>query len=280
MLPRHLDEIEALNHQVVFLQHESDGLPVAASEIKAVMCNSLFTYHLENQFSRLKLVQATSAGLDRLPVKALTSRGVRVKAAQDVYSPAIAEFVLLLILQIYKKSAVMFAQQQRHMWMKRRELKELTGLTACIVGYGSIGKEVAARLRPFGVNINPIGRSISPNDRDKALSTADIVILSAPLTPETFHLMDGPRLSLMKKGSILINVSRGQLVDETALIQLLNEDHFEGVGLDVFEDEPLATNSPLWDYERVIVTPHNSFVSDRSTDRLVSLFIKSIGEVL
>ncbi len=277
---RQLERIEASGHQVAFLQDESGELPVAAAEVEAVLCNSLFAHHPEGQFAHLRLVQATSAGLDRLPVEALTSRGVRVEPARDVYSAAIAEFVLLLILQIYKKSAVLFAQQRRRLWVKQRDLKELTDLTACVVGFGGIGKEVATRLEPFGVRIVSVGRCSTSDQVDHEITTADIVILSAPLTPETFHLMDGRRLSLMKRGSVLINVARGQLVDEVALIRLLDEDHFLGVGLDVFDHEPLACDNQLWNYERVIITPHNSFVSDKSTDRLISLFLKNIVEVL
>lgn len=274
-----MESIEAPGHQVAFLQNEVDQLPVIASDVEAILCNSLFTHHPEDQFVNLRLVQATSAGLDRLPVDALASRGVRVEPARGVYSAAIAEFVLLMILQIYKKSAVFFKQQQRRLWLKQRDLKELTELTACIVGYGSIGMEVAMRLKSFEVGIVPIGSGASPYQIDQEIARADIVILTAPLTPETFHLMDERRLSLMKKGSVLINVARGELVDEGSLIKLLEDDHFLGVGLDVFESEPLVYDHRLWDYESVIITPHNSFVSDKSADRLTSLFLENIKKV-
>lgn len=262
------------------MQQESEELPVAASDVEVVMCNSLFDHHPVPSFSSLKLVQATSAGLDRLPLDALAANGVRVEPARDVYSPAIAEFVMLLLLQIFKASSSMLSRQRRREWHKERGLRELTGLTACIVGLGSIGREVAARLKPFGLSITSIGRGTSSQNKDHFLATADIVILSAPLTPETYHLMDGRRLAAMRKDSVLINVARGQLIDEAALINLLDQGHFYGVGLDVFENEPLSPASPLWDCDRVIVTPHNSFVSDKSTDRLVELLIRNLGELL
>ncbi|MDN6679001.1 MAG: D-2-hydroxyacid dehydrogenase [Yaniella sp.] len=260
------------------MQQESSALPVAASDMDVVMCNSLFDHHPVSSFSRLKLVQATSAGLDRLPLEELATIGVRVEPARDVYSPAIAEFVMLLLLQIFKASSSMLSRQQRREWQKERGLRELTGLTACIVGLGSIGREVATRLTPFGISITSIGRGTSSDDRDQRLATADIVILSAPLTPETYHFMDSRRLASMQKNSVLINVARGQLVDEAELIKLLDQGHFYGVGLDVFENEPLPPDSQLWDYDRVIVTPHNSFVSDQSADRLVSLLIRNLSE--
>lgn len=275
-----MQEIELAGHEVVYMQHENAQLPVSPSEIRAVLCNSLFDYHPVKLFTSLEFVQATSAGLDRLPLRELKDREVIVKRASGVYSPAIAEFVVLLILQIYKKSWSISANQRNHTWKKERDLRELTNRTACIFGFGSIGREIAARLKPFGINIRAIGRATQSSVIDQEIATADILVLSLPLTDETIRIMDLRRLASMREDSVIINISRGQLIDQNALIKLLDEGMFLGVGLDVFESEPLDSASALWDYERVFVSSHNSFVSDKSSDRLASLFLKGVGEFL
>lgn len=276
----HLRDIEESGRRVAFMQQENEQLPVSPSEVEAVMCNSLFDHQSVDDFSRLRLVQATSAGLDRMPIASLESKGVAVEPARGVYSPAMAEFVMLLILQLYKKGSALRDNQNRKIWEKERDLRELTGRSACIVGYGSVGREVASRLRAFGVSIMAIGSATANDVVDEMLSAADIVVLSLPLTASTVNFLSSRRLSLMRSDSVLINVSRGQIVDEAALIEQLHCGRFFGVGLDVFESEPLDPSSALWSCGRVIVTPHNSFVSDRSADRLVQLFLNNIGKFL
>ena len=162
---------------------------------------------------------------------------------------------------------------------------ELTDKTAAIIGYGNVGTEIAKRLKAFGVTVISVDKqvkkdeyvdeSILIDDLDAVLEKSDIIVLTLPLTYETRHLINIDKIKVMKDDAVLINVSRGGIVAETALIKSLIEDKFLGVALDVFEEEPL-NESPLWDYEKVIITPHNSFVSDKVNERLFELMIENL----
>lgn len=284
-----LAQLKSLGYELVFQKDEKAELSFDPATIDAVVCTNLFMYHDVLHFENLKRIQLTSVGMDRVPVEAIRSRGIALFNAGGVYSAPIAEWVVLMILEVYKKSRVLFAQQNQHIWEKQRRVLELTGKTATIVGYGSIGREVAKRLKSFDVHVIGVHRRpvdlghadelIMIRDLDQALAMSDIVVLTIPLTEETRNLFDSERLSRIQSGAVLVNVSRGAVIDETALVEAIRAGHFLGVALDVFEEEPLKAESPLWDMENVIVTPHNSFVSDRVNDRLFELMVKNLEPV-
>lgn len=168
---------------------------------------------------------------------------------------------------------------------KHRGLLELAGKTVCIVGCGSVGTACAKRFRGFDCRIVGVNRSLRENacyDRmlpmeqlDEALPEADVVVLALPLTAETTHLMNRERFQKMKPGTILVNIARGGIVDTEALIQALNE-RLGGAVLDVFEEEPLEKDSPLWQMENVLLTPHNSFVGDGNRERLSRVIMNNL----
>jgi len=163
------------------------------------------------------------------------------------------------------------------------------GKTVAIIGYGSVGAEIAKRLKAFGVNVISVNRqiredeyldeSILIDDLDAALVKSDIIILTLPLTDETRHLINKDKIRLMKDKTVLINVSRGGLIEETELIEALETGKFLGVALDVFEEEPLNESS-FWDFENVIITPHNSFVSDKVNERLFGAIFDNLSSCL
>ena len=274
-----LNMIQSLGYEVTFVQDERVPLDIDVSEFEAVVCNSLFLYNDITRFKKLEFIQLTSAGLDRVPLDYLKEKGIKLFNAKGVYSIPMAEWVVLKILEIYKKSRVFYKNQELHKWEKQRDLLELTDKTAAIIGYGSVGTEIAKRLKAFGANVISVDRqvkeddyvdeSILIDDLDAALEKSDVIILTLPLTAETKHLINEEKIKVMKDNAVLINVSRGGIIDETALIESLKEDKFLGVALDVFEEEPL-NESPLWDFENVIITPHNSFVSDKVNERLLN----------
>ena len=281
-----LNMIQSLGYEVTFVQDERVPLDIDVSEFEAVVCNSLFLYNDITRFKKLEFIQLTSAGLDRVPLDYLKEKGIKLFNAKGVYSIPMAEWVVLKILEIYKKSRVFYKNQELHKWEKQRDLLELTDKTAAIIGYGSVGTEIAKRLKAFGANVISVDRqvkeddyvdeSILIDDLDAALEKSDVIILTLPLTAETKHLINEEKIKVMKDNAVLINVSRGGIIDETALIESLKEDKFLGVALDVFEEEPL-NESPLWDFENVIITPHNSFVSDKVNERLFELMIKNLN---
>ena len=281
-----LSNLEPLGYEIVFVQDERKALNIDVSDIDAVVCNSLFIYNDIKEFKNLRIIQLTSAGLDRVPLDYINEKGIQLFNARGVYSIPMAEWVTLKILEIYKKSRVFYKNQVQHKWEKQRNLLELTDKTAAIIGYGNVGKEIAKRLKAFGVTVISVDKQVKEDeyideailidDIDAALEKSDIIVLTMPLTDETKHLINEEKIKVIKDDAVLINVSRGEIIDETALIESLNKDKFLGVALDVFEEEPLS-ESPLWDFEQVIITPHNSFVSDKVKERLFELMIENLS---
>lgn len=284
--PEQLNTIYSLGYDIKFVQDERAALEIDVSNIDVVVCNNLFLYNDISKFKNLKFIQLTSSGLDKVPLAYIKEKGIKIFNAKGVYSVPIAEWTILKILEIYKKSKEFYKAQQNHKWEKQRNLLELTDKTACIVGFGSIGSEIAKRLKAFNVKVIGIGRrEIEPKFIDEyylidnineGLYKSDIVILTLPLTNETTKLIDKEMIESMKNKSILINVSRGGIIDEAALIDAIQQGKFLGVALDVFEKEPLRENNLLWDFENVIITPHNSFVSDKIDQRLLSLILDNL----
>ncbi len=269
--------------------HADETAPVVDPEqYEVVIAYDLFRANPIEQFTNLKYLQITSAGLDHLPLSEINQRGIVLKNARGVYSAPMAEFALCGVLQLYKKSRQFAAAQAAHRWERLRGIQEIAGKTVCVIGAGSIGNEIARRFAAFdaeviGVDIarvkSPYFAEVLLADRlDEALSRADIVALTLPLMRSTRHMFDAARLSAIKPGALFVNVARGSLVDEAALVAALQNGSLAGAVLDVFEQEPLPEASPLWDMPNVIVTPHNSFLAEsnsRAMFRVVSANLRA-----
>lgn len=277
-------DLEALGYSIVFLQNERDELPCDPNEIDAVICNGLFLCHPIGEFGKLKLIQLTSAGLDRVPLDYIEAHGIRLYNAAGVYSIPLAEFALSGVLDLYKQKVAFRKSQAAHRWEKRRDLLELFGKRVLIVGCGGVGRACAERFSAFGCKVSgvdvasidsPLFDRVFPiGEIGNVLPEYDVIVLSLPLTSETERLFDGRLFSRMKDGAVFVNLARGGLVDVPALLAHLGR--FRGAVLDVFPTEPLDPSSPLWDEEKVIVTPHNSFVSDGNAERLRRLIHQNL----
>ncbi|MBQ9973413.1 MAG: D-2-hydroxyacid dehydrogenase [Oscillospiraceae bacterium] len=282
---QYLDELRRLGHSVCFLQQERDTLPCAYNWVEGVIANGLFLHHPIENFTNLRYIQLTSAGFDRVPMDYIRDHGITVHNARGVYSIPMAEFALSGVLQLYKQMNFFRCNQQQHRWEKHRGLAELYGKTVCIVGCGSVGTECAGRFDAFGCDV--LGVDLCPRQDaayrsivglehlDEVLPRAHVVVLTLPLTEDTRHLFDAERLALMQQGSILVNIARGAVVDTRALISAL-ENKLGGAVVDVFEEEPLEASSPLWAMDHVVLTPHNSFVSDGNADRLKTVIFTNL----
>lgn len=280
-----LNEIENMGHSVVFMQNEVDSLPCSYGEIEGVICNGLFLHHSIEKFTSLRYIQLTSAGFDRVPMGYVQAHGIEIHNARGVYSIPMAEFAISGVLQLYKRSRFFYENQKKCVWEKHRGILELYGKTVCIVGCGSVGTECAKRFQAFGCKV--IGVDLYPRediayekiypllDLDNCLPQADVVVLTLPLTEETRHMMNGQRFEKMKIGSVLVNIARGAVVSEQALLKAVDS-KLSGAVLDVFEEEPLSAESPLWQKENVILTPHNSFVGDGNLFRLCEVVLKNL----
>ena len=280
----YISEIEKQGHKVKFMQFEKDELPCLYEWVEGVVCNGLFLNHEIEKFTNLKYIQLTSAGFDRVPMDYVKEHNIEIHNARGVYSIPMAEFAVASVLQLYKQMEHFRENQKKHVWNKHRSLLELYGKTVCILGCGSVGTECAKRFSAFGCKVVGVDLYLREdenyeemyhlNDLNEVLPQADVLILTLPLTDETKHLMNRERFALLKTGAVLVNIARGAVVDTDALIE--NLDKLGGAVLDVFEQEPLEQDSLLWDGEKVIVTPHNSFVGDGNCKLLGNLIVNNL----
>lgn len=282
-----LNALRQKGHDLILMQNEADTLPAKANEVQGIICNGLFLHHSLDAFPQLRYIQLTSAGYDRVPMDEVAQRGIRICNARGVYSVPMAEFALCGVLQLYKQSAFFLENQRQHHWEKHRRVLELAGQTVCVIGCGSVGQACARvfaalgcrllGLDPFPCN-DPAFEQVSKLDcAAEILAQADVVILTLPLTEQTRYFFDAAHFALLKPGAVLVNIARGAVVDTEALIQALGGS-LGGAVLDVFEEEPLGADSPLWGMSNVVLTPHNSFVSNRNADRLAEIIMCNLEQ--
>ncbi len=282
----HFAEIEAHGHTIRFLQQEADNLPCDPAWAEGVICNGLFQHHPIEQFQNLRFIQLTSAGFDRVDLDYVNAHGIEIHNARGVYSIPMAEFAVCGVLQLYKQTRFFYENQKAHKWEKHRGLLELNGKTVAILGCGSVGTECAKRFQAFGCRV--LGVDLYPRDDEayerilplreleEILPLTDVLVLTVPLVAETTHLMNRNRLSLLSETAVVVNISRGKVLDEQALCELLISGKICGAVLDVFEQEPLETDSILWNVENAVLTPHNSFVSELNNGRLTKIILEGL----
>lgn len=285
-----LQALRALGAELVFQKDERGAPETDFAAVDAVVCNGLFLYHEITEFKNLKFVQLTSAGLDRVPIDYIQEKGIKLYNARGVYSVPMAEWALCGVLSLYKHLNAFSEKQKNHLWEKDREVRELSGDTALIVGCGSVGTECAVRFKAFGMRViaadivkpqsDAYDAYFPMQEIDKALKTADVIVLTLPLTEDTRGFFHGERFSHCKNGAILVNIARGAVVKEKDLTYALVSGNLGGAVLDVFADEPLPQESPLWEMENVVITPHNSFVSPKNNERLFSVMLQNIETFL
>lgn len=283
-----LASLKSAGFDITYVQNELQTLDIDCSVFDAVVCNSLFEYNDIDKFTNLKAVQLTSAGYDRVPVSIFAQKGIALFNAKGVYNIPMAEWALLKTLEIYKDSRFFYKNQEQKNWNKHRSLRELFGKTVLIIGTGNIGQECAKRFKAFGTKVlgadifdskcEYIDEFFYMDSLQTAVKLCDVAVLCLPLTDKTEHLINEELLALFKDDAVIINISRGKVINESALIKTLEQGRLSGVAMDVFEEEPLPQQSPLWSMPKVYITPHNSFVSDMINERLFELIYKNLTE--
>lgn len=285
-----IKEISDFGIDVTFLQYEDSQFEFDSRKIEAVVCNGLFLHHNLAEFPSLKYIQLTSAGLDRVPINSIAERGIILHNARGVYSVPIAEWVICKLLDCYKRSAYFIDRQRGHDWTKNREILELSGKKAAVLGAGSVGMEISKRLECFGVGV--IGYDVFTNTRPHFseirnisefgtdIEDYDIVIITLPLTEETYHMFGLTLLEKLRNSSVIINVARGSIINEKDMIAFLERRCDVTAILDVFEEEPLSTSSEIWSLPNVIVTPHNSFISEGNNERMFGVIKTNLQNYL
>jgi D-2-hydroxyacid dehydrogenase (NADP+) len=240
----------------------------------------------------LKWIQLTSAGADRLLQSGIVGTSVIVTTASGLHATPIGEYVLTVMLMFAKGAPRFLRAQLRREWARFMP-SELYGKTVGIIGLGNIGGEVARLSKAFGCRVLAIRRSavqrasdehadevLPPSGLPYLLRESDYVVLATPLTAETRGMIAGPQLRMMKPTAVLVNIARGPVVVEADLVRALSEGWIAGAALDVFEREPLPPDSPLWDLENVILTPHISGGTEIYNQRAVAIFTDNIRRFL
>jgi phosphoglycerate dehydrogenase-like enzyme len=287
----------------------------SATEVIAALTREtevLYTFYAAfdpADYPALKWVQFHSAGVDHVLDTPLMRSSVALTTLSGLHAPQIAEYVLASMLAFTRRVPTMLHYQKRAEWPKGRwDLfagRELRGQTVGIVGYGSIGREVARLAKAFDMRVLVSKRDTNdmadsdyrlagvgdvdgtlpdgvygPDRLHGMLRWCDFVVVAAPLTPETRHMIDVAALRAMRPNAYLINIARGELIDEAALARALREGWIAGAGLDVFEEEPLPGDSPLWKLDNVILSPHVAGFSLAYDDRATDLFAQNLSRYL
>lgn len=246
---------------------------------------------------KLRWIHSPAAAVHQLIFPELVNSDVVLTNARDVHGPVVAEHVIALILALAKKIPQAVRLQQRRVWGQQQIWEEpprpgeILDASLGLVGVGSIGREVAKRAAALSMRVmasreHPqkgnagLAKVFGPDQLDELLSQADFVVLAAPVTPNTKGLIDAARLDKMKPDSYLINVSRGSLVDEPALVSALKKKRIAGAALDVFSEEPLPAESPLWNLENILITPHTAGLTEKLWPRHYALFTENLRRYL
>ena len=294
------------------LQRDFPGIDVfrfqdyPEAEVHLPDAEVLITWSLRaEQFVRarkLRWIHSTAAAVHALMIPELVASDVLVTNARSVHGPVVAEHAMAALLAMAHRLPAAMRYQQQHLWAQTNlwrdepRPREVQGATLGLVGVGSIGGEIAKRALAFGMNVVAVrehperGADFVPGNPgtptvlkvvgfealDEVLAQADFVALAAPLTAKTRALFDAERLGRMKKGAFLINVSRGALIDEIALAEALRKRRIAGAALDVFEREPLPSESPLWDLPDLLITPHSAALTDKIWERQYALFAENL----
>jgi D-2-hydroxyacid dehydrogenase (NADP+) len=272
-----------------------DELEKRIHEADVLVVSGLWRNFLLDNAPNLRFIQSIGAGVDQFPQAELRSRGIRLASARGVNRNAVAEHALAHMLALVRHLHTGRDHQRQRQWrgmisdLSQRE-DELDGKTLLIVGLGEIGLRLAQLAKAFNLHVIGIKRDVTksfaavdelhpPDALLSLLPQADFVALTCPLTPETEKLIDAQALAAMKPSAYLINMARGRVVDEPALIEALQARQIAGAGLDTFWDEPLSPDSPLWALPQVLITPHTAGETRRYEEKVIDILLENLGRL-
>jgi D-2-hydroxyacid dehydrogenase (NADP+) len=233
----------------------------------------------------LEWIQVVNAGIDHPVFGLMLDKGLRMTTGSGVTAIPIAQHVMMCLLALARDLPGALERQHQHQWQPR-PIEDLEGRTVGVLGMGPIGAEAARLAEHFGMNAIGMRRTVTGYEQcetwtferlDELLGLVDDLVLALPLTDDTRHLIGAREFALMRRGARVVNIGRGELIDEAAMVTALQSGQLGGAGLDVFTKEPLATESPLWDMPNVIITPHTSGESPLSVRRGSELFIANLA---
>jgi len=257
-----------LQEPVVLADSAQDAAARAAEAEIIVGYNPELDAGLSDRFPRLRWVHSMTSGVDRLPLLHLAERGVTVTNARGIHRTQIAEQIIGMMICFTRRLLLNIRNQRQARWDVGYVPGQLAGKTIAIVGAGSIGGELARKCKAFDMHVIGLRRTAAPREHfdrmetlealPDVLSVSDFVAVLLPLAPDTRHTFDRAAFSRMKPTAIFLNFGRGDVVDEPALVDALRSGTIGGAGLDVFSEEPLPSDHPLWRMEQVILSPHSA----------------------
>jgi len=303
-----LDRLRSVSPRLVVRQHNTSSVDDVPPELwdRVEVLYTISAIPDPARVPDLRWVQLHSAGVNHVRGTPLWASDVTITTASGIHAPTIAEYVLMMMLAFAHRLPRMIYYQGQGEWPSQRWRKfvpqELRGATVGILGYGSIGREIGRLAHAFGMRVLGTRRGIAsestmyelpglaagyepdrlypPDQLAEMLPECDYVALTVPYTSATHHLIDEVALRAMKPTAVLINVARGAVVDETALIRALREGWVAGAALDVFEQEPLPKDSALWTMDNVIISPHVAGFTPDYDDRTTTLFAENLRRYL
>lgn len=278
--------LNAVSEDPAVYRAYSDKENVNFLVIRQGIVNDVLAY-----YPNVRWLQLLNAGFEKVALEVLRQRGICLTNARSVYCTTIAEDVIAKILLLARNYMRHFRDQEQHFWPDDEQLPncnlDLSGRVLGILGAGAIGREIAVRARAFGLVVRGYDPYIGSREGFEAiyqgadglkrlLGESDFVITSLPVTPETVDIINDTTLGYMKPTGYLINVARGAIVDEDALVRTLNSHRIAGAALDVTKTEPLDAGSPLWTAENLMITPHRAAYGDQMQHKMCALIERNI----
>lgn len=274
-----LSELRDLAVEVVVLDESANG---------GERCDGVVTFVHRESFLDVKWVHSIQSGIDHFPQDRFRDAGVVLTNSTGIHGDAIGETVAGYLLAFSRRLHDLVANQQQRNWSQPawNEAWTIAGERACVVGLGTLGRGVVDRITGLGLDVTGVRRTPiptpgvdhvhTPSDLETAVSDARFVVLATPLTDQTRGMVDVSVLSAMREDAYLVNVSRGGVVDQPALVEAISSGEIAGAAMDVFETEPLPESSPLWEMDEVIVSPHCGAFTRDYPDRVATLVAENV----
>jgi len=287
-----IDQIRALGYEVEIVLESNDrdeekkNFCACSKDAEILVCYNPFESLKISDFPQLAWIQLSSIGIDQLPVREVIEREIVVTNNKGGYSIPMGEWIVFKMLEAYKYGKAIHQAQLNKTWKMNTKLRELKGKTVVFLGTGTIATKASKRLESFEmtrIGINRSGHKVTHFDEiypidqlEMYARLADFLVICVPATKSTEHLIDSTILNVMKSDSVLINVARGIIINEIDLIESLSRGKFLSVALDVFETEPLPNTHPLWGYEQVSISSHNSWISEMRNERRFDMIYQNL----
>ena len=285
-----LEKLKKLGLDIIVKSEKDLYYTDELKDVEILACYNPFKTLDIERMKNLKLILLTSTGIDQVPLDIVKKNNIILCNNKYGYNVPIGEWIVLKILEMLKESKKIYSNQEKNKWKINMDILELTDKNVTFIGTGNIATEAAKRLEAFecniwginttGHNANYFKHCFSMKESHKILSKSDIVVVTIPYTKDTYKLVNKDMIDNMKDGVYFINISRGDIVDEKELIKALKNKKIKMAALDVFEEEPLSDDNEMWKLENVLISSHNSWVSEMRNVRRFSNIYQNISNYI